>query len=76
LHLADCAVQRGVGRILFQGRPPLDRLQLADLWEHVAREQGLNAELLGRGPEEFYAQVRRLLKAEDVLGQDHAVDRI
>ena len=74
LHLAESAVARARARVARSAAEPT-RVRLDDLWQHVADEQALNPELVGRSPGEFYNNVNRGLK-EDVVGQDHAVDLI
>ena len=74
LHLAESAVARARARIARNGAEPAS-VRLDDLWQHVADEQALNPELMGRSPGELYGNVNKGLK-EDVVGQDHAVDLI
>lgn len=75
LDLAESAVNLARNRTEDGGEPPLGRLTRADLQRHVASEQGIDLKLFGKSPEEFYAGLREGLK-RDVLGQDHAVDRV
>jgi ATP-dependent Clp protease ATP-binding subunit ClpA len=50
-------------------------LKVADVREHVAKEQNLSVEIIGKDPDEYYGELAVQLK-EDVIGQDHAIDRI
>ncbi|KPK56488.1 MAG: hypothetical protein AMS22_01015 [Thiotrichales bacterium SG8_50] len=73
IHLAESAVGRSVHRTLYAKEPPLWTVSITDLWQHVAEEQGIGTEVLGKNPREFYAGVRAKLRQE-VVGQDHAVE--
>lgn len=77
LDLARSAVHRACARIMRDGDLAIESgdLKITDLREHVAKEQNLSAEVIGKDPDEFYAALAETLK-KDVIGQDHAVDRI
>ena len=75
LHLTDSAVNRAENRVVYLQQEPLDKITLRDLWEHVAEEQSLHVELLGKDPDEFYTSVQERLKAK-LIAQDHAVDQV
>ena len=75
LHLAESGVNRAVNRVLYLQQEPLDKIMLADLWEHIAEENDINPEVFGKNPDEFYQQVQTKLKQE-VIAQDWAVDRV
>lgn len=75
LHLADSVLNRAENRIVYLQKDPLDKITLSDLWEHVAEEQSLHVELLGKDPDEFYTSVQERLKAK-LIAQDHAVDQV
>lgn len=74
LRLIDAAVQRALARLVLQPTDPT--VTLADVRRHVAREQGLSVEVLEKDPDLFYAQLAADLKAREVIGQDHAIDRV
>ncbi|HEX2733222.1 MAG TPA: AAA family ATPase [Polyangiaceae bacterium] len=75
VHLATSAVNRARNRITFLQTPPESAVTIQDLWSHIADEQGLNPEVFGKDPKEFYAHLRQRLTST-VIGQDHAVNRI
>ncbi len=75
LHISDSMVNRASNRVGFLQEEPLDAVTVADLWAHVVDEQGLNPEIFGKDPKEFYGNLRRRL-SNKVIGQDHAVDRL
>lgn len=75
LHLAECTLNRAINRISYLKHPPLDKILFADLWEHVAEEQSISTEILGKDPEEFYQKVQDNLKKQ-VIAQDAAVDKV
>lgn len=75
LHLADSVVNRAENRVTFLQKEPFDRITLGDLWEHVAEEQSVGVELLGKDPDEFYSSVQARLK-QNLIAQDHAVDQV
>ncbi len=75
IHLAESTVGRSVHRTLYAKEEPLWTVSITDLWQHVAEEQGIGTEVLGKNPSEFYAGVRTKLRQE-VVGQDHAVDMV
>jgi len=75
VHLVDSAVNRARNRASFLQQPPRDAVTVSDLWGHIADEQGLNPEVFGKDPKEFYANLRTRLKGQ-VIGQEHAVDRL
>lgn len=75
LHLAESVLNRAENRIAYLQKAPTDKIILQDLWEHVAEEQSLHVELIGKDPDEFYGSVQERLK-QNLIAQDHAVDRI
>lgn len=75
LHLAESTLNRAINRIVYLQRPPLDKILFADLWEHVAEEQSISTEILGKNPDEFYQKVQFNLKKQ-VIAQDSAVDKV
>jgi MoxR-like ATPase len=75
LHLADSVLNRAENRVYYLQQEPLDMVTLRDLWEHVAEEQSLHVELLGKDPDEFYQGVQVRLK-QQLIAQDHAVDQV
>ena len=75
VHLLESAAQRAQTRIVHHQKPPLDRVTVRDAWEHAAEEQGLQAEVFGKDPKEFYEELRLRLR-DDVRGQDHAIDLV
>lgn len=75
VHLATSAVNRARNRITFLSQPPDGAVTIEDLWSHIADEQGLNPEVFGKDPKEFYANLETRL-ADTVIGQDHVVGRI
>ena len=75
LHLAESVLNRAENRILYLRKEPFGEITLNDLWEHVAEEQSLHVELLGKDPDEFYTSVQERLK-ENLIAQDHAVDQV
>jgi ATP-dependent Clp protease ATP-binding subunit ClpA len=68
-------MNRAENRIAYLQKAPLDQVILEDLWEHIAEEQSLHVELLGKNPEEFYLGVSARLK-ENLIGQDHAIEKV
>ncbi len=75
LHLAESVLNRAENRIAYLNKAPSDKITLQDLWEHVAEEQSLQVELIGKDPDEFYGSVQNQLM-QNLIGQDHAVERI
>jgi ATP-dependent Clp protease ATP-binding subunit ClpA len=75
LHLAESAINRARHRIQFLQQAPLTSATVEDLWAHVVEEQGLNPEIFGKDPKEFYANLRSRLDNK-VIGQNHAVAQI
>lgn len=75
LHLAESTVNRASSRILDLQRPPLNKIVIADLWEHVAEEQSISTEILGKDPDEFYQKVQFNLKKQ-VIAQDASVEKV
>ena len=75
VHLVESTIHRATNRILHLKHPPLDKITNDDLWEHVAREQSLNTETLGKNPNEFYQTVQSNLKKQ-VIAQDAAVEKV
>jgi Cdc6-like AAA superfamily ATPase len=75
LHLAESTLNRAINRIAYLQRPPLDKILFADLWEHVAEEQSISTEILGKDPDEFYQKVQLNLKKQ-VIAQDAAVEKV
>ena len=73
LHLVESTLNRAINRISYLKHPPIDKILFADLWEHVAEEQSISTEILGKDPEEFYQKVQLNLKKE-VIAQDTAVN--
>lgn len=74
LHLAESTLNRAINRIYLK-HPPLDKILFADLWEHVAEEQSISTEILGKDPDEFYQKVQLNLKKQ-VIAQDAAVEKV
>jgi hypothetical protein len=74
LHLAESTLNRAINRIYLK-HPPLDKILFADLWEHVAEEQSISTEILGKDPEEFYQKVQLNLKKQ-IIAQDAAVEKV
>src|SRR5690606_32180420 len=75
LHIADSTLNRARNRIDFLEQEPKGVATVEDMWAHVVDEQGLNPEVFGKDPKEFYAKLRERLNAK-VIGQDHAVGQI
>lgn len=75
LHLAESTLNRAINRISYLKHPPLDKILFADLWEHVAEEQSISTEILGKDPNEFYQKVQDNLKKQ-VIAQDTAVEKV
>lgn len=75
LHLAESTINRARHRIEFLNQAPLRSATVEDLWAHVVEEQGLNPEIFGKDPKEFYDNLRNRLSGK-VIGQDHAVSQI
>ncbi len=75
IHLAESAINRARHRIQFLQQAPLTSATVEDLWAHVVEEQGLNPEIFGKDPKEFYANLRSRLDNK-VIGQNHAVAQI
>lgn len=75
LHLAESTLNRAINRIAYLERPPLNKILFADLWEHVAEEQSISTEILGKDPDEFYQKVQLNLKKQ-VIAQDAAVEKV
>lgn len=75
LHLAESTVNRTINRITYLENPPLDKIIYADLWEHVAEEQSISTEILGKDPDEFYQKVEHNLKKQ-VIAQDPAIEKV
>jgi tRNA uridine 5-carbamoylmethylation protein Kti12 len=75
LHLAESTLNRAINRIYHLKHPPLDKILFADLWEHVAEEQSISTEILGKDPDEFYQKVQLNLKKQ-VIAQDAAVEKV
>ncbi|MBR8828175.1 MAG: AAA family ATPase [Gomphosphaeria aponina SAG 52.96 = DSM 107014] len=75
LHLAESTVNRAINRIAYLKYPPLDKILFADLWEHIAEEQSISTEILGKNPEEFYQKVQETLKKQ-VIAQEAAVEKV
>ncbi len=75
LHLAESVLNRAQNRILYLQNEPLDKITLDDLWEHVAEEQSIHVEVLGKNPDEFYQSVQERLK-QNLISQDHAVEKV
>jgi DNA polymerase III delta prime subunit len=75
LHVAESTINRARNRIEFLGQAPLGGAGIEDLWAHIVDEQGLNPEIFGKDPKEFYAKLRVRLTSK-VIGQDHAVEQI
>lgn len=75
LHVAESTINRARNRIEFLGQEPLAGAVVEDLWAHIVDEQGLNPEIFGKDPKEFYAKLRTRL-TNKVIGQDHAVEQI
>lgn len=75
LHLVESTLNRAINRILYLKHPPLDKIVVADLWEHVAEEQSISTEILGKDPEEFYQKVQLNLKKQ-IIAQDAAVEKV
>ncbi|GJD19165.1 hypothetical protein RIVM261_041210 [Rivularia sp. IAM M-261] len=75
LHLVESTINRAINRIFYLQHPPLDRILVADLWEHVAEEQSISTEILGKDPDEFYEKVQFNLKHQ-VIAQDAAVEKV
>ena len=75
IHVAECTLARAIDRILHEKTPPLNAVDLGDLWQHVSEEQGINPETFGKNPSQFYRTVRSALR-EDVIGQDHAIETV
>ncbi|BAY66430.1 ATP-dependent Clp protease [Calothrix brevissima NIES-22] len=74
LHLAESTLNRAINRIYLK-HPPSDKILFADLWEHVAEEQSISTEILGKDPDEFYQKVQLNLKKQ-VIAQDAAVEKV
>ena len=75
LHLAESVLNRAESRVYYLHQEPVDKVTLRDLWEHVAEEQSLHVELLGKDPDTFYEGVQTRLK-QQLIAQDHAVDQV
>jgi MoxR-like ATPase len=75
LHVADSTLNRARNRIDFLEQAPAGVATVEDMWAHVVDEQGLNPEVFGKDPKEFYANLRGRLTSK-VIGQDHAVNQI
>lgn len=75
LHLAESSLNRAINRIAYLKQPPLDKILFADLWEHIAEEQSIGTEMLGKDPDEFYQKVQSNLKKQ-VIAQDTAVETV
>ncbi len=75
LHLVESTLNRTINRILYLKHPPLDQIIVADLWEHVAEEQSISTEILGKDPDEFYKRVQLNLKKQ-VIAQDTAIEKV
>ena len=75
LHLAESVLNRAESRVYYLHQEPVDKVTLRDLWEHVAEEQSLHVELLGKDPDAFYQGVQTRLK-QQLIAQDHAVDQV
>jgi AAA domain (Cdc48 subfamily) len=75
LHLAESTLNRAINRIAYLQCLPLDKIIIADLREHVAEEQSISTEILGKDPKEFYQKVQLNLKKQ-VIAQDAAVEEV
>ena len=75
LHLTESTFNRAINRIAYLKRQPSDKILFADLWEHVAEEQSISSEILGKDPDEFYQKVQLNLKKQ-VIAQDAAVEKV
>ena len=75
LHLVESTLNRTIHRITYLENQPLDKIIFADLWEHVAEEQSISTEILGKDPNEFYQKVQDNLKKQ-VIAQDTAVEKV
>ena len=73
LRLVDSIIHRAMARVIEDN---VNRIGLADLHEHIAKEQGLSVEVIGKDPKDFYRGVADRLKRQEVVGQDHVVDRL
>jgi MoxR-like ATPase len=74
LRLIDAVVQRVLARLVREPGEPI--ITMTDVRRHVAREQGLSIEVLEKDPDVFYGDLAADLKCQEVIGQDHAVDRV
>lgn len=75
LYIAESAMNRARNRVSFLREEPFHAASVEDLWGHIVDEQGLNPEVFGKDPKAFYRNLRTRL-AQQVIGQDHAVDQI
>ncbi len=75
IHVAESAFNSAKNRSEFLRQAPHGVVTAEDVWGHIVAEQGLNQEVFGKDPEEFYSNLRERL-VNRVIGQDHAVNQV